>query len=347
MVSAFFSATGLLIYTECNTVIGKKSTMSSISYYIYPKLKTFIDICVSLKCFGVGVLYVIILKEIITSLITYLEQFDKIRKLIPNQKLFLLLLYTIFAPFSFYNELSKLRFASFFGILLIFVILAFNTFNYKNIEHFSVPAYTQKKDYVKNLGEFVYGYTCHQNIFTIQNEMKNKKKLNKIVVLSLLSTLIIYIFFGLINLKTFGCECEPNILKVYMKNNSFASFLILLCYAVMILLSFPFQSVPCRLYTLDLITKHAKNRMYNQVFAVLLLTVTYLLAISDLNVKSMLNYIGGSVSACICFVFGPIFYFKLQKQKMLYKIFAISTILFGFLAIFGFIYSSIEKIAKK
>ncbi|KAM0673901.1 hypothetical protein GVAV_002419 [Gurleya vavrai] len=345
-ISAFFSATGLLLYTECNRRINKKSTMSSITKYIYPNLRYIIDICVSLKCFAVGILFLLILKEIIPCLLIYLKSkniwfISRIGDV--DHRIILLILFLLFSPFSFFEELSQLRFASILGIILIFFILIFNVFLFiKREKNFQIQLITQKKDYLKNLGDFVYGYTCHQNIFTIQNELKSKKHLTKIIIAALLTTLFIYVSFGLLNFYVFGTNCDVNILKMYMQNNNLISFLILLSYSLMILLSFPFQSVPCRIYTLHLLGSKFENK--KTLFTVLLLTVTYLLAISNLPVGTMLNYIGGSVSAMICFIFGPILYLRLVKKKFLYTLFAILTFSFGILVICGLIDKILEKI---
>ncbi|KAM0686546.1 hypothetical protein COBT_002231, partial [Conglomerata obtusa] len=157
-ISAFFSVTGLLLYTECNRKIGKSSTMSSISLYIIPKIKIIVDVCVVLKCYAVGVFYILILKEIIISLLTFLlKTNNNVLRWFGNIKsnLVLLFLLLISAPFSYFNELTKLRFASFFGMLLVLFILIFNVYTYfKTIEITDLKMYTGNTDYFKNLGKF-------------------------------------------------------------------------------------------------------------------------------------------------------------------------------------------------
>lgn len=342
--SATFSSFGLILYSKCNQIIGKKSTMSSISKYIMPKLRIIIDICVSLKCFGVGTLYILILKKLIAAqrefLIDYLNDLNNV-----NDNLILLVLMLLSAPLSFFDKLKTLRFTSLLGIISIFIILISNTIMYfKTTNHHKLTLFTSDTNYLENLGDFVYGFTCHQNIFTIQNEMPSNRlsHLIKIVIAVMISSILIYFYFGIINYRIFGDKTELTILTLYIQDKSFLSFGVIFLFSLMIIFSFPLQSNPCRLYTLNLFNLNG-NKTARIAFTCFLLVVTYLLVICNFEVEKILGFIGSTVSSAMCFIFCSIFYLKMKRKELGYKIMAMLALGFGCFVTFVFIFTTIKK----
>ncbi|TBU02040.1 transmembrane amino acid transporter, partial [Hamiltosporidium magnivora] len=238
LISGFFSLSGLFLYVLTNKIINKKSTMSTISRYSIPSLRYVVDVVVILKCFFVTVSYMIFLKEIIPY------GFGKLgfEYFVERKELGLLICLLISLPLNLLRKIDGLKFTSVFGIgSVIFILL---TSFYRLIRSNSdkkIYYFTDNFSYYKSLGEFVFGFTCHQNIFTIQNEMEGVKiwELNCVMFMAIFTASLIYILFGIINYKIFGELIEGNFLNIL--DDDKLKIVTVVIYGIMILISIPLQ----------------------------------------------------------------------------------------------------------
>lgn len=339
-ISAFFSASGLILYVLVNEQINQKSTMSSVAAYIVPKLQKIVDICVALKCFGVGVIYMIIVRDCIHFICQFFKN-QGFNFVIFSPNIFLLFLFILLSPLSFIDKISRLRHTSLVGSISIIGILLLNFLSYLKADHtYSLP---QSSTSFPDFSSFVYGFTCHQNIFSVQNEMKktNVKILSKIIVCVMCSTIVIYLGFGMINYRIYGDRLAPdNIFELYCKDNNITSITVCFLFAIMLLLSLPLQIIPARMHSLAFIHENSNTLKY--CITMILLISTYLLAICDFGVKRCMSLVGGSVSSGICFIFCSIYYLKLRKTKMRYKTLAITTLIFGNAVFLVFVFKTLS-----
>lgn len=350
IISAFFSASGLILYILVNKQIGKKSTMSSIAEHIAPKFRKFVDFCVALKCFGVGIIYIIIVKDCITHIFIYFAGENGSCGIFrPN--IILLILYILFSPLSFIDKMSKLRFTSLIGSISILAIIVLNIIRYLTTEKtYTLPSLPIDKNAITSFGSFVYGFTCHQNIFTIQNELKtlSVKSLFKVIACVMSTTLCIYWCFGIINCKILGDKIVgDNLFALYCQEGTFTSITVCFLFVGMLLMSFPLQSIPCRIYTISLIFPSYNDcKAFKVKFTIVLLIVSYCLSISDFGVKECMGLVGGSVSSSICFIICSVYYLKLHNKRRGINALAWATLMFGVAVFIGFIYKCFAQVYK-
>ncbi|EJW03019.1 hypothetical protein EDEG_02601 [Edhazardia aedis USNM 41457] len=344
IVSGTFSTFGLMLYTISNRIINKKSNMSTLSLHIFPRLKLLIDFCVSAKCFAVALLYLEIAKKLISLVQNYLRtKENNILKVLSNAKNSTILVFLLLgtAPLSFFDQLHQLKYVSIFGMFCIFLMIASAIYMYFQTNTINEIKFWPKTDesLFKSLGQFVYAFTCHQNIFTIQNEMEESslKPLNTVIISVILSTIAIYTFYGLINVKIFGDLLQNNMIHIMEQENTFITTAVFFLFLLMLILSYPLQINPCRLYFMSIFNKeYKKNRWFGYITTTSIILSTYALTIPGFAIEKLANYIGGSVSSCMCFIFCSIFYIKIKENKKIRSIMAWSTLLFGLFAMICF-----------
>ncbi|CAG8803670.1 9345_t:CDS:2, partial [Racocetra persica] len=70
--------------------------------------------------------------------------------------------------------------------------------------------------FLTNLPIFVFSYTCHQNTFSIYNELKNNAQtnINSVILTSIGVSAIIYQIIGVLGYLSFGDDVWPNIIAM-------------------------------------------------------------------------------------------------------------------------------------
>lgn len=101
-------------------------------------------------------------------------------------------------------------------------------------------------DGIKNLAIFVFSFTCHQNIFSVVNEISNRsqKRVDIVIALTIISALLIYSIVSINGYHTYGSEVKGDILLNYPETFMVSCMRIAL--SIMVLLSYPLQLDPSR-----------------------------------------------------------------------------------------------------
>ncbi len=91
---------------------------------------------------------------------------------------------------------------------------------------------------------FVFAFTCQQNIFSIVNEIKDhtQSKVNKVVLLSIMSAMVINLAVSLTGYYTYGEQVKANILENLPVNVMVTTARIFV--AVLMLFTYPLQLHP-------------------------------------------------------------------------------------------------------
>ena len=109
------------------------------------------------------------------------------------------------------------------------------------VEPWTSPAQT-----IQNLAIFVFSFTCHQNIFAVVNELKNRTqfRMDMVIVASIGSALLLYLVVALEGYRTYGNFVLGDILLNYPQTG-LVTFM-RMSIAVMAILSYPLQLDPGR-----------------------------------------------------------------------------------------------------
>lgn len=222
------------------------------------------DAAIAIKCFGVSVSYLIIVKTLMPQVILSLSHHLPIETLPPTSmlldgRLWLLLSMVVIVPLSFLRRLDSLRFTSQVAlasvVYLVFIVVGWWVLR--------IPTETKRGKVVlarfgaSTLSSFpvqVFAYTCAQNLFPVYNELKNntQRRMNLVIGTSIGSAVGVYEILGIAGYLTFGSTVGSNVIAMY----PFTSPLIAigrLGIVLLVALSYPLQCHPCRacLHTLS------------------------------------------------------------------------------------------------
>ena len=284
-VAAFFSAMGLHLLSVSATTAqarmrdGKPASFYNVAVTAMPQFAIAIDAAVALKCFGVATGYFVTVGDCMVDSFHYVfrnfsEQSEttaeEIEEMVFTNRQFWIISALLFVlPISFFKTLSALKFTSTLSLILIYalavgiVLYAQGIFDAceKNDTHYYPPReddqsdevcvgethlFTDFDDTVKNLAIFVFSFTCHQNVFTISNELKRPtpERVNKVIILAISSALILYMIVAIEGYRTYGSEVKGDILLNYPQTGLVTMMRIGI--AIMVILSYPLQLDPSR-----------------------------------------------------------------------------------------------------
>ena len=256
-------------------------------------------------------------------------------------------------PLSFLRRLDSLKYTSVIALIAIgyLVILVLAHFikgdtlpdrGEVSVIHWAGP--------VRALASFpviVFAYTCHQNMFSILNEIGNNShfRTTAVVIASIGTAATTYILVAVTGYLSYGSNVQGNIVSMYP--HAIPSTIGRAAIVVLVMFSYPLQVHPCRA-SLDAVIKwrpyrHPTGRdasptrsqqllnvpnkdkrdleMGDIRFAALttiVIILTYITAMSVSSLEKVLAYVGSTGSTSISFILPGLFYYKISSPDSPY-----------------------------
>lgn len=169
IVSGAAASLGLYFQAISSLYLPKGSNASffSVAKITYPSLAVVFDIAIAIKCFGVGVSYIIIIGDLMPQIS---QSFNLTHEFLLNRQFWVTIAMTVVGPLSFLRKLDSLKYTSVValvsvGYLVLIVVghfligdTAANKGPIKIVEPESVWAS------LSSLPIVVFAFTCHQNV---------------------------------------------------------------------------------------------------------------------------------------------------------------------------------------
>lgn len=243
MLSATSSSFALHLLSCCALKLPYPSSFYKVANAAFPSLEKLIDIAVVVKCFGVATSYLIVIGGLMPDVIEelYGSTSNASRRFWESRLVWVTLGFAIVAPLASLKQLSALKYTSFLSICFVFFLTVLVVLYSAHIDGLDPCAtdddgddgvcvgeksnFTLNLDTMKVLSIFVFGFTCHQNMFTIVNEIHvvTKPHLNKVIFASVGTAFTLYMIVATSGYNTFGDNVESNILQSY-PSKAFARF---------------------------------------------------------------------------------------------------------------------------
>lgn len=339
-VCATLSATALHLLSVCAFRVGGPNvSFYSVAKHATPRASFLIDVAVAVKCFGVATSYLIVISGLMPEV---MEQFgaDDAYK---SHHIWVTIGFIIVIPLSFLPSLDALRFTSVlsvaFVVFLVFLIIFFalhipglNPCHEDDDDHQCVgdkSLAVMNLDTFKVLSIFVFGFTCHQNIFSVVNEIRRptQHRVNLVIVAAIGSALFLYMLVAMFGYSTYGENVESNILLNYPRTPLTSTARVFV--SLLVAFSYPLQSHPSRKSLMSLINHYIDNdaeisdNVYN--FRYMLITCAFLIGsyfiamtIEDLGV--VLALVGATGSTIVSYILpGSFYYFTFEKEGPVWK----------------------------
>lgn len=253
IICGIAASTGLYLQSYVSKYVpAQHASFFSLCQLTYPQLSVVFDAAIAVKCFGVGVSYLVVVGDLLPQI---MATFTDNSWLLSRQFQITVVTLLVVAPLCFMKRLDSLRYTSSIAISAVAYLCVLVVFHFlvptSEIDHLrgNVSVWKPTDVHASMLGSFpifVFAYTCHHNMFSIINEQKNNSlnSLKKLISSAMLLAMCLYIIIGALGYATFGDHITGNIITLYPQ--SVSSTIGRIAMALLVILAFPLQCHPAR-----------------------------------------------------------------------------------------------------
>ncbi|CAG8439979.1 6867_t:CDS:2 [Diversispora eburnea] len=340
--AAATSGLGLYFLSRAAThTKGRNASFFAISKLTYPKAATFFDLAIAIKCFGVSISYLIIIGQLMPQVIESIFGSEQ-NTIFLDRRFWITLSMIIIVPLSFLKRLDSLRHTSLIALFAVIYLMFIVIYNFLGPDYKAPPKdklhlFNFTKKFLINLPIFVFSFTCHQNIFSVHNELEDNSQgnINGVIVGSIGTTSIIYQIIGILGYLSFGDDVSANIIAMFTIGRAAIVILVLFSYAL--------QSHPARACLDKVISSRSHtviSHEFSQTKYILLtsgiLISSYIIGMLVSELDLVLSFVGATGSTTVSFILPGLFYYKLHENSQwdIRKILSIFLVIYGFSVMF-------------
>ncbi|RCI12549.1 hypothetical protein L249_0839 [Ophiocordyceps polyrhachis-furcata BCC 54312] len=352
--SGVTAAFGLYLQSRCSRYLDRgTSSFFALSQITYPNASVIFDLAIAVKCFGVAVSYMIIIGDLMPGVMLGFNDAVADIPYLVDRHFWVTAFMLLIIPLSFLRRLDSLKYTSLvalvsIGYLIVLVIYHFAADSHADPEDIRVIKWAGPVETLSALPVVVFAYTCHQNMFSIINEIKDNSPASmvEVVASSIGSAACVYVLVAITGYITFGNSIVGNIVSMYP--TGVASTIGKAAIVLLVLFSIPLQIHPCRA-SLHAVLKWRPNRssanagrpgspllnasavprgdhgsgtpISDTRFALLttvILTLAYMTALSVSSLDRVLAFVGSTGSTSISFILPGLFYYKISDPDSIH-----------------------------
>ena len=230
------SAFGLYLQSRCTRYLDRgSSSFFALSQITYPNAAVVFDAAIAIKCFGVGVSYMIIIGDLMPAVAAAFGAGNTGWDFLADRRFWITVFFVIFLiPLSFPKKLDSLKYTSLvalfaIGYLIILVVYHFAVDDKSGRGPIRLVTWEGPVAALSSLPVMIFAYTCHQNVsrctwlrkapanvfqmFSIVNEIKDNSPGSLVGVIgsSIGSAASVYVLVAITGYLTFGDAIQGNI----------------------------------------------------------------------------------------------------------------------------------------
>lgn len=326
----------------------RRSSFFAVAELTYPKAAVFFDAAIAIKCFGVSISYLIIIKSLMPSVVAAIHHdISSPETRLPDWTLsghvWIFLIMFILAPLAFLRRLDSLRHTSFIALFAIaYLVIVVLSGYFHPIKGAPEPGEIRfihfTPTFVSTFPVQVFAFTCAQNLFPIYNELANntQRRMNIVIGTSIGSAVGIYEIIGVFGYLTFGSKVGANVIAMYPSTSIFVA-VGQLAIAILVMFSYPMQVHPCRncldkIFHLgdqapnsslveddddSFVDEHGPGEMStfkHTVLTVAIVVSGFAIAYFVDNLQMVLSFVGSTGSTTVSFILPGLFFWKLTRN---------------------------------
>ncbi|KAI0217558.1 hypothetical protein L0F63_000374 [Massospora cicadina] len=238
------SIAGVYFLISCAQILGGRSTnYANLSKLTYPRLALAFELIIAIKCFGIGVSYFMVMGDLLPQIGLYFSASED--SVWCSRSFWIVVGMVLIFPLALIGSLDSLSYISYVALLsigLLVYIIVVGFYKWANFGFFA------------GFPVFVFGFSCHENILSIYNELKDNRPggISLVVACAFITSALVYMAIGAFGYLTYGSNVSANILAMY----DIGPLLTIGRIAVVVLaaFSYPFQCQPCRAILIKLMT---------------------------------------------------------------------------------------------
>ncbi|KAF9454254.1 AAAP amino acid transporter, partial [Macrolepiota fuliginosa MF-IS2] len=349
--SGSVAAFGLYLLSLCAAKTQhRRASFHAVSQLTFPKAAVFFDAAIAIKCFGVSISYLIIIKGLMPNVVASL--YHDLTSDTTNPPAWALdggnwitIFMIVLVPLCFLRHIDSLRHTSYIALFSVaYLVVIVVRCYFWPMKGMTTPGEIRLIHFTPNFISTwpvqVFAFTCAQNLFPIYNEIVNntQDRLNVVIGGSIGSAVITYEVIAVFGYLTFGSKVEANIIAMYPSTSLFIA-VGQLAIVILVLFSYPLQVHPCR-HCIDKVLHPEHIELHKSTVAgeeeeeddvdehvgkelstmkhtlittgiiVSGFTIAYL--IDDLRL--VLSFVGSTGSTTISFILPGLFYWKLTRN---------------------------------
>ncbi|OQE17023.1 hypothetical protein PENSTE_c022G09814 [Penicillium steckii] len=337
---------GLYLQSRCAQYLDRGSaSFFALSQLTYPNAAVIFDAAIAIKCFGVGVSYLIIIGDLMPGVVNGVVGGEPAFDFLADRHFWVTAFMLIVIPLSYLRRLDSLKYTSiaalvsmaYLVVLVVYHFIKGDTMADRGpirVIHWAGPVPT-----LSSFPVIVFAFTCHQNMFSILNEIKNNShyRTTSVVFASIGGAAATYILVAITGYLSFGNNVAGNIVGMYPPG--IAATIARAAIVMLVVFSYPLQCHPCRA-SVDAVLKwrpQSKPRstessphrhpllgprgartvepMSDLRFSIITTTIlilSYLVAMTVSSLEAVLAYVGSTGSTSISFILPGLFYYKIS-----------------------------------
>ncbi|KIY71860.1 hypothetical protein CYLTODRAFT_389544 [Cylindrobasidium torrendii FP15055 ss-10] len=348
LLSGTVASFGLYLLSLCAAKTPhRKSSFFAVAQMTFPRAAVFFDAAIAIKCFGVSISYLIIIKGLMPNVVESLFHDLAPNAHIPGWMLsgrnWIVLFMIPLVPLAFMKQLHSLRHTSYVAMFAVayLIIIVISTYfvplegmpekGEVHLIHFT-------PSFVSLFPVQVFAFTCAQNLFPLYNELKSntQERMNVVVGGSIGIATLVYEIISVFGYLTFGTKVGANIIAMYPSTSLFIA-VGQVAIVILVLFSYPLQVHPCR-NCLDKII-HAGQAAENlkvgageeetdehglavvemsmlkhAIMTCSIVVSGFTIAYFVDDLQMVLSFVGSTGSTTISFILPGLFYWKLSRD---------------------------------
>ncbi|KAK5170537.1 uncharacterized protein LTR77_005125 [Saxophila tyrrhenica] len=351
--SGLTSGFGLYLQTRCARYLDRGSaSFFALSQITYPNAAVLFDAAIAIKCFGVGVSYLIIIGDLMPGVVLGFARDGGGNEFLLDRRFWITAFMLIVIPLSFLRRLDSLKYTSIIALVSIAYLVVLVVYHFGSGDTLADRGeihWLKWQGIVPTLGSFpviVFAYTCHQNMFSILNEIKDNSpfRTTSVVFASNGISSSIYVLVAVTGYLSFGDAVIGNIVGQYRP--SIFSTIGRAAIVIMVMFSYPLQVHPCRA-SVDAVSKWRPASKSNQeltpasgspsrssllgrkvpirpktedmsdlrfaIITTVIIILSYIVAMTVSSLEKVLAYVGSTGSTSISFILPGLFYYKISS----------------------------------
>ncbi|WFD36071.1 hypothetical protein MCUN1_002942 [Malassezia cuniculi] len=260
LLCAVTTAYGLHLVKRCEQRLGFQATsFYDMTLHAMPKAAWWFDLIIVVKCYGVGVSYLLICSHLMPQVVlSFAHAFGSDRSdvhgLLMSSGVWSVIFVAALSPLCFLRRLNSLRGVGYVNIvavaylLLIMIVYALSPELLKELPTGGdARAIVLSPDILKVFPVIVFAYTCAQNIIPVYNELEDDSAstADQVVGISIGISALVYLVVAIVGYFSFGSFAPDNIISMYPDTSLFVCFG-KLSVIFLTLTSYPLQLYPCR-----------------------------------------------------------------------------------------------------
>ena len=173
--SGITAAFGLYLQSRCARYLDHgKSSFFALSQITYPNLAIIFDAAIAIKCFGVGVSYIIIICDLMPGVMIGFNRYAEEIPYLVDRKFWITAFMLPVILLAFLKRLDSLKYTSLIalvsiGYLVILVVYHFLVDDLSERGPIRIFEWEGPVSMLSSLPVVVFAYTCHQNVCGFSN----------------------------------------------------------------------------------------------------------------------------------------------------------------------------------